>query len=75
MIVPPELKGKPPSPKLVYVALSLKGPLTASEIESETALPKRTVHRALGTLIDAGVVSQTKHHPDTRATEYRISST
>lgn len=48
-----------PSAKLVYKVLELDAPLTYSEIEANTLLPKRTVGYALSRLQDTDLIETT----------------
>lgn len=72
-LVPEPLDECPPAPKLVYVALSIEGPSTASELEAKTRLPRRTVQKGLETLQDAGAVSASPNLEDGRKRTYRIT--
>lgn len=72
MIVPASLDDLPPSAKLVYVALAVDGPTTASDIQRRTRLPKRTVHGALDELDQVDAIATSPNYPDTRSTVYRI---
>lgn len=63
----------PPTATVVYLHLRNEGgPRTLRQIAYETARPRKSVHRALRTLHDAGLVSCSPRHTDPPASEWTI---
>lgn len=68
------LSDLPPTATVVYVHLrNERGPRTLRQIAYETARPRKSVHRALRTLHDEGLVSCSPRHTDPRASEWEIT--
>jgi transcription initiation factor IIE alpha subunit len=63
----------PPSAKLVYKALKYEGPMTQSQLVTETMLPARTVRDALSRLADAEIVEERIFVPDARKSTYAVA--
>lgn len=64
----------PPTATVVYLHLHNEGgPRTLRQIEYEIARPRKSVHRALRTLHDEGLVSCSPRHTDPPASEWMIT--
>lgn len=64
--------GLPASAKLVARVLEHEGPLSGTELATETRLPPRTVRYAVGRLEEADVVSEGFSLRDAREKRYRL---
>ncbi|MBI2651166.1 NAD(+)/NADH kinase [Candidatus Woesearchaeota archaeon] len=71
-VLPSNIKGIPPSAKLIYKILTYEGNLTQKEIISATNLPERTVRYALELLLQKNMISQHPYLNDARQTVYGI---
>lgn len=69
-----QLGDLPPTATVVYLHLRNEGgPRTLRQIAYETARPRKSVHRALRTLHDEGLVSCSPRHTDPPASEWKIA--
>jgi len=67
------LSDLPPTATVVYLHLrNESGPRTLKQIASETVRPRKSVHRALRTLHDEGLVSCSPRHTEPPASEWKI---
>lgn len=66
------LADRPPSAKLVALALLEDGAMTQSELADETLLPRRTVREAVGGLEEAGLVTARPSVMDARTVIYSL---
>lgn len=67
------VKDLPPSAKLVAKVLEYDGPLTQSQLATETLLPARTVRYALTRLEEIGVVDSRFSFNDARKRVYSLT--
>lgn len=64
----------PPTATVVYLHLHNEGgPRTLRQIAYETARPRKSVHRALRTLHDEGLVTCSPRHTEPPASEWTIA--
>ncbi|MFP9193659.1 MarR family transcriptional regulator [Natrialbaceae archaeon A-CW1-1] len=69
----PSLEELPPSAKLVYKVLEYEGPMTQSEIATESRLCSRTVRYAVTKLEAADCIDSRASLRDARRSIYRVS--
>jgi len=69
-----QLAELPPTATVVYLHLHNEGgPRTLRQIAYETVRPRKSVHRALRTLHDEGLVSCSPRHTEPPASEWTIA--
>ena len=69
-----QLSELPPAASLVYLELhAADGARTLRQVAYKTARPRKSVHRALRTLHDEGLVTCSPRHTDPPASEWKIA--
>lgn len=68
--LPPDVQSSPPTAKIVWLYLDVHGPSSLDEVMDNTGCPRRSVARALSTLVTSGDVTHYIDPTDARRRLY-----